>query len=78
MLGNSNYKEGGVPTRLIFESPTKSNHRQTPGALKSPQQGLLTTIGSAGLGNSDAKHSLSRLNSPCPSLGKRVLCPTTR
>ncbi|KAH8593167.1 hypothetical protein B0O99DRAFT_653532 [Bisporella sp. PMI_857] len=51
-------------------SPIESNHRQAS------QKGLTAEIDSSGLENGDAKRPPSASNSPRPSSGKRVLCPT--
>ena len=93
LLVNSSYEAGEAPFRNIFghpvtnllensifirnPSPAKSNHCQGSSIINASQQGPSTDIDSAGLENGNTKHSPSRSNSPCPSLDKQALCPTT-
>jgi hypothetical protein len=78
-LVNGSHEAGEVPAISIFGSPSpvESNHRHVSDALNSSQQGPPADIDSAGSENGNAERSSSTSNSPPPSLGKRVLRPTT-
>ena len=76
-LINSNYKAPAAIRFFGSPSPSESNHRLASGALNSSQKDLFTEIDSAGLEDSDAKHSFSISNSPPPNSDKRLFSPIT-